>query len=126
MPSFDLVLDGCELTRQMQVLNVQLTIASSPNGMKSLERRISSGSLCLLCINFSVGDNAEDFMQRVRPYLSRHLSERKNIGLIKNKIEGLYIPDVLESIAGSFDGVENIYRCLTRNYGDLLELLGDN
>ena len=111
MPSFDLVLDGCESTRQMQVLNVQLTIALSPNGMQSLERRISSGSLCLLCINFSVGDNAEAFMQRVRPYLSRHLSERKNIGLIKNKIEGLYIPDVLESIAGSFDGVENIYRC---------------
>jgi hypothetical protein len=68
--SLDLILDGCEVTRQMQLLEAGSTIASSTEGMNSIESRLSSGRLCLLNIGFHDGDNTGKFIQRIWPYMA--------------------------------------------------------
>jgi hypothetical protein len=121
--SLDLILDGCEVTRQMQSLVVESTVASSVEGMNSIERRLRSGSLCLLNIKFHDRDNVDEFIRRIRSYMARNYTERKNIELVKNnKLHRLELPEALESIVCSPDGVENMYKLLIADHSHLLDL----
>jgi hypothetical protein len=121
--SLDLILDGCEVTRQMQSLVVESTVASSVEGMNSIERRLRSGSLCLLNIKFHDRDNVDEFIRRIRSYMARNYAERKNIELVKNnKLHRLELPEALESIVCSPDGVENMYKLLIADHSHLLDL----
>jgi hypothetical protein len=121
--SLDLILDGCEITRQMQSMVVESTVASSVGGMNSIERRLRSGSLCLLNIKFHDRDNVDEFIQRIRSYMARNYAERKNIELLKNnKLHRLELPEALESIVCSPDGVENMYKLLIADHSHLLDL----
>jgi hypothetical protein len=47
---FDLILDGCEISRRMQVIVVENTIACTDEGLRKLEERMMSSKLCLLSI----------------------------------------------------------------------------
>jgi hypothetical protein len=67
--SLDLILDGCEATRQMQSMVVTSMIASSAEGMNSIERHLRLGSLCLLSIEFHNDDNVDKFIQRIHSHL---------------------------------------------------------
>jgi hypothetical protein len=121
--SLDLILDGCKVTRQMQSLEAGSTIASSTEGMNSIESRLSSGRLCLLNIGFHDGDNTGKFIQRIRPYMARNYAERKNIELIKNnELSYLDLPEALQSIVCSLDGIKNTYKLLIGDYNQLLNL----
>jgi hypothetical protein len=121
--SLDLILDGCEMTRQMQSLEAGSTIASNTEGMNSIESRLSSGRLCLLNIGFHDGDNTGEFIQRIRPYMARNYAERKNIELIKNnELNYLDLPEALQPIVCSLDGIENTYKLLIGDYNQLLNL----
>jgi hypothetical protein len=132
LDSLNLILDGCEITRQMQSLEVGSTIASSTEGMNSIENRLMSGSLCLLNIGFHDehgnngfhdGDDIGEFIRRIRPYMARNYAERKNIELIKtNTLHRLDLPEALESIVCSPDGIENIYKLLIADHNHLLDL----
>jgi hypothetical protein len=132
LDSLNLILDGCEITRQMQSLEVGSTIASSTEGMISIENRLISGSLCLLNIGFHDehgnngfhdGDDIGEFIRRIRPYMARNYAERKNIELIKtNTLHRLDLPEALESIVCSPDGIENIYKLLIADHNHLLDL----
>jgi hypothetical protein len=123
LDSLNLILDGCEITRQMQSLEVRSTIASSTEGMNSIENCLMSGSLCLLNIGFLNGDDIGEFIQRIRPYMARNYAKRKNIELIKtNMLHRLDLPEALESIVRSPDGIENIYKLLIGDYNHLLDL----
>jgi hypothetical protein len=79
LDSLDLILDGCEVTRQMQSLVVESTIASSVGGMNSIENCLKLGSLCLLNIKFHDDDNVGEFIQCICSYMARNYVERKNI-----------------------------------------------
>jgi hypothetical protein len=115
------ILDGCEITRQVQVLNAERTIAATKAGKKSIEYRMARGSLCLLHIVFDPQDRARSFIRRLRRYLGRHLEERRSITFIQSHVYSRSeIPDVIASIANSPDGVENVYKCLTKNLNDVL------
>jgi hypothetical protein len=121
--SLDLILDGCEVTRQMQSLVVESTVASSVEGMNNIERRLRLGSLCLLNIKFHERDNVDEFIRRIRPYMARNYAERKNIELVKNnQLHRLELPEALESIVCSPDGVENMYKLLIADHSHLLDL----
>jgi DNA-binding Lrp family transcriptional regulator len=121
--SLDLILDGCEMTRQMQSLEAGSTIASSTEGMNKIESRLSSGRLCLLNIGFHDGDNTSEFIQRIRPYMARNYAERKSIELIKNnELNYLDLPEALQPIVCSLDGIENTYKLLIGDYNQLLNL----
>jgi DNA-binding Lrp family transcriptional regulator len=121
--SLDLILDGCEATRQMQSLEVGSTIASSTEGMKSIESCLMSGRLCLLSIGFHDGDNVGELMRHIRPYMARNCAERKSIELVKNnKLRHSDLPEALESIVGSLDGIKNIYKLLIGDCNHLLDL----
>jgi hypothetical protein len=121
--SLDLILDGCKVTRQMQSLEAGLMIASSTEGMNSIESHLSSGRLCLLNIGFHDGDNTSEFIQRIWPYMACNYAERKNIELIKNnELSYFDLPDALQSIVCSLDGIENTYKLLIGDYNQLLNL----
>jgi hypothetical protein len=121
--SLDLILDGCEVTRQMQSLVVESTVATSVGGMNSIERRLRSGSLCLLNVKFHERDNVDEFIRRIRSYMARNYVERKNIELVKNnKLHRSELPEALESIVCSPDGVENMYKLLIADHNHLLDL----
>jgi hypothetical protein len=123
LDSLNLILDGCEATRQMQSLEAGSTIASSTEGMKSIESRLMLGRLCLLSIGFHDGDNVGEFMQHIRLYMARNCTERKSIELVKNnKLCRSDLPEALESIVGSFDGIKNIYKLLIGDCNHLLDL----
>ena len=127
MHSFDSILDGCEISGRIQALNVQRTVARSNRGRKSLKRRMKSGSLCLLNVNFHTDDNVERFMNRLRPCFARRLKEHESInrmkGIIKRRSD---LPEVMESILHSADGVENMYKFLIGNYNEVLDLFNVN
>jgi Ran GTPase-activating protein (RanGAP) involved in mRNA processing and transport len=123
LDSLYLILDGCEVTRQMQSLVVESTVASSVGGMNSIERHLRSGSLCLLNIKFHDRDNVGKFMQRICSYMARNYVEWKNIELVKNnKLHRLELPKALESIVCSPDGVKNMYKLLIVDHNHLLDL----
>jgi hypothetical protein len=55
--------------------------------------------------------------------MARNYAERKNIELIKtNTLHRLDLPEALESIVCSPDGIENIYKFLIGDYNHLLDL----
>jgi hypothetical protein len=55
--------------------------------------------------------------------MARNCAERKNIELIKNnKLSRLDLPEALESIVCSLDGIENIYKLLIGDCNHLLDL----
>jgi hypothetical protein len=127
MHSFDSILDGCEISGRIQALNVQKTVARSNRGRKSLKRRMKSGKLCLLNVNFHTDDNVERFVNSLRPCFARRLKEHESInrmkGIIKRRSD---LPEVMESILDSSDGVENMYKFLIGNYNEVLDLFNMN
>ena len=123
--SFERILDGCELSGSMQVLKVEMTVAASVEGVRSLERRLSANKLNLLNVTFHAIDNAGHFIDRLLPHLARNWEEYKSINCMRNtKIESKdilrVIPRLMHSISDSPDGVENIYKCLIRNDNKVL------
>jgi hypothetical protein len=55
--------------------------------------------------------------------MARNYTERKNIELVKNnKLHHFELPEALESIAHSPDGVENMYKLLIADHSHLLDL----
>jgi hypothetical protein len=123
LESLNYILDGCEMTRQMQSLEAGSTVASSIGGMNSIESRLMSGRLCLLNIGFHEGDNTGKFIQRIRPYMAHNYAEQKNIELIKNnKLNYLDLPEALQPIVCGLDGIENTYKLLIGDYNQLLNL----
>jgi Ran GTPase-activating protein (RanGAP) involved in mRNA processing and transport len=112
MHSFDSILDACEISGRIQALNVQKTVARSNRGRKSLKRRMKSGKLCLLNVNFHTDDNVERFVNSLRPCFARRLKAD--------------LPEVMESILDSSDGVENMYKFLIGNYNEVLDLFNVN
>jgi hypothetical protein len=117
---FDLILDGCEISRRMQVIIVENTIACTNGGMRKLEERMMSGKLCLLSIRF-YGNVSQQWISRLYPYLARNALERESIGHIRNhELRQIEKPQIIETIAAGFDGIENVYKCLVGNYNDIL------
>jgi hypothetical protein len=116
MPTLNTILDGCEINGKMQVLCAGKTIATTEEGMKSIEMRMSSGSLCLLHIVFHPQDEVEAFMGRIRKHMRRHYEERMYIKKIQEKkLDPGEVVDALSCLAHGPDGIENVYRCLTIN-----------
>jgi hypothetical protein len=122
------ILDGCEITRRMQVLIVERTVAATEAGKNSIEERMISGSLCLLHIQFHVEDGAKDFIRRTCSYMAQRFAERKSIRLVQTKnYSSRDIPDIIESIAYGSDGVENVYKCMQEKDSTLFsEILNAN
>jgi hypothetical protein len=91
--------------------------------MNSIERRLRSGSLCLLNIKFHDRDNVDEFIQCIHPYMAHNYAKQKNIEHVKsNKLHCLELPEALESIVCSPDGVENMYKLLIADHSHLLDL----
>jgi hypothetical protein len=124
--SLNTILDACQVTGKMQVMNLRRTIAASTAGKKSIEERIKSGNLCLLHIMFDPEDRTRAFMKRIRKYMGRHYKERKYLEKIqRSKDRNLKVSEKLEalsSIGNSPDGLQNLYKCLRENYGGTLTL----
>jgi hypothetical protein len=117
---FDLILDGCEISRRMQVIVVENTIACTNEGLRKLEERMMSGKICLLSIRF-YGMVSQQWISRLHPYLARNALERKSIDRIWNhELRQTEKPQIIETIAGGCDGIKNVYKCLISSYNDLL------
>ena len=88
---------------------------------------MKSGSLCLLNVNFHTDDNVERFVNHFRPCFARRLREYESInrmkGIIKRRLD---LPEVMEYILDSAEGVENMYKFLIGNYNEVLDLFNVN
>jgi hypothetical protein len=117
---FDLILDGCEISRRMQVIVVENTIACTDEGLRKLEERMMSGKLCLLSIRF-YGMVSQQWISRLHPYLARNALECESIDCIRNhELHQTEKPQIIETIAGGCDRIKNVYKCLISSYNDLL------
>jgi hypothetical protein len=116
----DLILDGCEISGRMQVIVVENTLACTDIGMRKLEERMMSGKLCLLGIQFG-GTASAVLISRLRPYFARNAREREGITRIQHyELSQMEKPEIIETIACGYEGIENVYKCLVSSHNDLL------
>jgi hypothetical protein len=116
----DLILDGCEISGRMQVIVVENTLACTDMGMRKLEERMMSGKLCLLGIQFG-GTASGVLISRLRPYFARNAREREGISRIQHyELSQTEKPEIIETIARGYEGIENMYKCLVSSHNDLL------
>jgi hypothetical protein len=88
--------------------------------MRKLEERMMSGKLCLLSIQFG-GTASGVLISRLRPYFARNAREREGISRIQHdELSQTEKPEIIETIACGYEGIENVYKCLVSRHNDLL------